>query len=110
MVFPLNGPKLTAWRRSPLVRTRGVRGKFGGVGEAGSGRQTPEGRLQMAPEKAPPLRGGPHHPGPLLPASPPSAGRRGRTATSPESLPSVREEGGLHGDGRGWGWIRGRHR
>src|SRR6476620_6454592 len=29
----------------------------------------------------------PHHPGPLLPASPPSAGRRGRKARTPQPGP-----------------------
>src|SRR5215203_4572627 len=42
-------------------------------------------------ELAPP--GGPHHPGPLLPASPTSAGRRGRGLSEESSSPSLPDGG-----------------
>src|SRR3954468_17359056 len=47
----------------------------------------------------------PHHPGPLLPSSPPSAGRRGRGLSEEEARTEL-SSSPLSPGGRGGGWER----
>ena len=79
--LPFGGVKRIRLRpRARRGRDPRVREHQDGVDQVGI-RDTRDFKDEEAPVLAVSHRGRPHHPGPLLPASPPSAGRRGRTAS-----------------------------